>query len=48
MCGKGEETIQHLFFNYILVGKIWNMCDKWIVIVTTHHNIYIKKKLSTI
>ena len=29
MCGRGEETIQHLFFNCTLVEKIWNMSDKW-------------------
>ena len=39
MRGRIEETIQHLFFNCIFVGKIWNMCEKWIRIVTIHHNI---------
>ena len=39
ICRRGDETIQHLFFNCISVGKIWNVCDKWTGIVTTHHNI---------
>ena len=37
-CGLEEETNTHLFFTCNVIKKIWNMCNRWVEVSTTHHN----------
>jgi len=44
MCGRLEESIQHLFFICTVIERLWQLCDKWVGIVMAHQNIQKKKK----
>ena len=37
LCGL-EETVSHLFFTCSIANKVWNMCNRWVGVSTTHHN----------
>jgi len=39
MCGRCEESISNLFFNYLITVSIWKWCDNWVGIATVHHNV---------
>jgi len=38
LCGLEEETVSHLFFTCNIANKVWNMCNRWVGVSTTHHN----------
>jgi len=38
MCGRGEESIQHLFFECNYVLTVWKLCDQWTCLANVYHN----------
>jgi len=38
LSGLEEETVSHLFFTCNIANKVWNMCNRWVGVSTTHHN----------
>jgi len=38
-CGIHAETNNHLFFNCVVVARIWKLCDKWAGIQFVNHSL---------
>ena len=38
LCGLEEEIVSHLSFTCNIANKVWNICNRWVGVSTTHHN----------
>jgi len=38
LCGDQEESISHLFFSCKVANKVWNLCNRWVGVLSVQHN----------
>jgi len=38
LCGDQEESISYLFFTCKVANMVWNLCNRWVGVLSVQHN----------